>query len=448
MAKIIILGAGLTGLSAAYHLEQNGFFDYKIYDKEDAPGGLCRSVQQDGFTFDYTGHLLHINDPYMESFSNDNLGKKNFNTIVRRSFIQSHDTFIKYPFQINLYGLPSKVISECIEGFVNRPQSNKDPKSFHAWVMKHFGAGLAKHFFTPFQSKILAYDIKKITPSWTGRFVPKTSLTQMIDGALGGQKEDEKVGYNSTFFYPQKGGISYIISSLVAKIKNQIQTGFEMESIDLQNKVVTFTNGDFETYDHLINTIPLDNFLKKTVDSSATNLNPQHKNLVCNSVFNFNLGINRADLTTKHWIYFPEGEYPFYRLGFPHNFAKSMAPAGCSSLYGECAFVGQTDTQALLANALDKTKKILNLNDNEIITQKIITIPRAYVLYTFWREKNLPQLLNQLEQHAIYSIGRYGGWKYSSMQESILDGQKVAQQILSEQQVMPSQQFEQENLFK
>ena len=66
MAKIVIAGAGLTGLSTAYHLEKNKFDDFEIYEKENEVGGLCRSVKQDGFTFDYTGHLLHINDIYFE----------------------------------------------------------------------------------------------------------------------------------------------------------------------------------------------------------------------------------------------------------------------------------------------------------------------------------------------------------------------------------------------
>ena len=68
MAKVIIIGAGLTGLSAAYHLEKKGFNDYLIVEKEDSPGGLCRSIKQDGFTFDYTGHLLHSNNAYFSEF--------------------------------------------------------------------------------------------------------------------------------------------------------------------------------------------------------------------------------------------------------------------------------------------------------------------------------------------------------------------------------------------
>ena len=52
MAEIVILGAGLTGLSTAYQLEKQKFFDYKIFEKNSTSGGLLRSFKQDGFTFD------------------------------------------------------------------------------------------------------------------------------------------------------------------------------------------------------------------------------------------------------------------------------------------------------------------------------------------------------------------------------------------------------------
>jgi len=128
MAKIVIIGAGLTGLSAAYHLEKKGFYNYKIFEKELEIGGLCRSVNQDGFTFDFTGHLLHINDTYTNSLIKKLIGLENFNKLTRQSFIYSHEKHTPYPYQGNLFGLPTKVIIDCIEGFVLRkkkPQRRK-----------------------------------------------------------------------------------------------------------------------------------------------------------------------------------------------------------------------------------------------------------------------------------------------------------------------------------
>ena len=108
-----------------------------------------------------------------------------------------------------------------------------------------------------------------------------------------------------------------------------------------------------------------------------------------------------------------------------------MTPDGCSSLYGEFAYIGKSKhtVQRMLHDALTQIKKLLNIAKHDIITEKIMYITHAYVIYNFWREKNLTRLLARLEACNIYSTGRYGAWKYSSMQEAVLDGKKVAETI-------------------
>lgn len=430
MSNIVIIGAGLTGLSAAYHLEKRGFFDYKIFEKEPTVGGLCRSIHHDGFTFDYTGHLLHAADPYFRSFIEEVVGMDNLNTIYRESFIYSHNVYTRYPFQINLFGLPDTVIAECIEGFAQRKKPRNNPRSFHAWVLDNFGTGIANHFFFPFQKKIFSYDLKKVSPTWMGRFVPSTSLQQMIKGAVK-DTFDTSIGYNSQFFYPKQGGIQFWIDKIKQCLQNTIFTKYEVETIDLKNKVIFFANGHEEQFDHLITTMPLDHLIPRLQEKPSTSFNHALKNLVCNSVVNFNIGIARPNLTTKHWIYFPEEKFPFYRIGFPHNFANKSVPEGCSSLYGEFSYINKSarSVKTMLAQAMTETKKLLNIEDAEIITEKVISIPHAYVIYNFWREKYLPTLLQSLAEQHIHSIGRYGGWKYSSMQEAVLDGKKIAETL-------------------
>jgi len=430
MAKIVIIGAGLTGLSTAYHLEEKGFFDYKLFEKETEVGGLCRSVMQDGFTFDFTGHLLHMSDPYFKSLIARIVGIDQFNAIVRRSFIYSHGIHTPYPFQINLHGLPEAVITDCIEGFVTRNKSRKRPRTYHQWVHKAFGAGFGKHFFFPYQKKIFAYDLRKIAHSWTGRFVPSTSLNKIIRGAIS-NNTDEKVGYNATFLYPKKGGIHSWVKKFSQQIINTIHTNFTVSSVDMTTNVVHFTNGHSEPFEQLISTMPLDFLVRTMKERSSTDFRKAENKLLCNSVVNFNLGIAQPNFSDKHWIYYPEKQFPFYRLGFPSTFATSMAPHGCSSLYGEFAYINKSRAfvKRMTHNALDQTKKLLGLTDNDIVTTKIIPISRAYVIYNFWREKNLAALHKRLNEQAIYSIGRYGEWKYSSMQEAILDGKKEAERI-------------------
>jgi len=426
MAKIVILGAGLTGLSAAYHLEKKGFFDYKLFEKEYDVGGLCKSITQDGFIFDFTGHLLHINDAYFLQFIKNVVGLEKFNHVARNSFIYSHGVHTNYPFQINLYGLPETTITECVEGFVRR-KKQITPKNYYQWVLKHFGAGFGSHFFFPYQQKIFAYDPRKLTHSWTGRFVPATTLGQIIRGAT--INSAESVGYNAHFYYPKKGGISLLVKNLAKQLLLPIQKNFCATKINLQTKTVNFANGHTETFEQLISTIPLDLLTKNIQDRSATNFYPAHKKLVCNSVLNFNLGIRREHLSEKSWVYYPEKQFPFYRIGFPHTFSKKMVPPGNSSLYGEVSYIGKPPTNCL-PEALAATKKLFGLTKQEIKTEVILHLKHAYVIYNQWREKHLESLLDQLATENIHSVGRYGAWKYASMQEAVLDGKQVAEKVL------------------
>ena len=121
---IAIVGAGLTGLSTAYHLKNRS---YRIFEQGDTPGGLCRSTQADGFTFDYTGHLLYIKNPYTHRMLKNILPEK-FIKIIRKSAVYYKSRYLPYPFQANTYGLPKEVVFECVMGFVDAYMNRKKRK--------------------------------------------------------------------------------------------------------------------------------------------------------------------------------------------------------------------------------------------------------------------------------------------------------------------------------
>lgn len=433
MARVVIIGAGLTGLSVAYHLEQNGFYDYQIFEKESRIGGLCKSVQQDGFTFDYTGHLLHCNDSYFRTFLESTIGMDALCAIERRSWVYSHGVYTPYPYQQYLHGLPPHVIVECIDGYVNRPTRTEGYRSFRDWVLQEFGEGFGNHFFFPYQSKIFAYDIDHISASWTGRFVPNTTLKQILQGAFG-CVQPQAVGYNAQFWYPKQGGIEAWLRAIAQCLKNPVKMLHAVDSIDVVRKKIHFTNSHTEQYDTLISTMPLDHCMRFMRGSDDLLFKHAAKNLHCNSVMNINLGIARDDISDKHWIYFPEREYQPYRIGFPHNFTSHMVPEGASSLYAEYAFmpdqvVAHTER---IESTIRSVQKLLSIGDLEIKTTCVLEIPHAYVIYDAWRDEWVPKIHERLRQEHIASIGRYGAWKYSSMQEAVLEGKAEAEKILKE----------------
>ncbi len=431
MAEVVILGAGLTGLSAAYKLEQRGYLDYEIFEQDLRPGGLLKTEFVDGFNFDYTGHLLHISDPKFKAFLEDIFDFHQDLILNKRcSSIFHSNTFVPYPFQMSLFGLPADVIYDCIDGYINRKTGLKKATSFYDWVLKYFGAGFGKHFFFPYNGKLLSYDVRDVVSSWVGRFVPQTSLKLILNGAI--QKNVARdVGYNSFFYYPKNGGIELLIKNITSRLKKKIKTDHKAVFIDLNNKIVFFENGHAEPYDKLITTIPLKEFLLGTKSFKYL-----ASSLLCSSVINFNLGFNTPNIGACHWIYFPEKRFPFYRLGLWNNISQGCVKNGCSGIYGEVSFLHGTkssrQTDNLTYKSEEEALKFLGLNRGNIVAQKRLHINYAYVIYDLWREKNMPKILDALARLSVFSVGRFGGWNYSSMQEAFIDGTSVADKVLTE----------------
>jgi len=158
-----------------------------------------------------------------------------------------------------------------------------------------------------------------------------------------------------------------------------------------------------------------------------------YETLRWSSVYDINLGVKRPRISDKHWIYFPEMKYRFYRVGFPMNFSTRMTPPGCSSMYVEIAYAPGQPFDAAKAMK-DAVRGLLDCgllrSEQEIVTRNLIHIPVAYVTYDRNRTRSADALLAFLNSHCVYSIGRFGGWKYSYMEEAILEGKAAAEQIL------------------
>ena len=87
-------------------------------------------------------------------------------------------------------------------------------------------------------------------------------------------------------------------------------------------------------------------------------------------------------------------------------------------------------TTPKIHKAIKSTKEIFKIN--EIVTTNIINIEHAYVIYDSWRDKNLNKILKKLREEDIFSIGRYGAWKYSTMEDAILDGKEIADKLITQ----------------
>ncbi len=427
---IVIVGAGLAGLSTALHLHG---VPYRVFEREKEAGGLCRSYQMDGFTFDYTGHLLHFRQPPIKSLVEELLGDS-LQKHARRSYVYSHQTYTEYPFQVNTYGLPPEVVRDCLLGFIatltTQPadRAATADRSFKTWILESLGEGMAKHFMIPFNEKLWQVSLDELTSDWVSWLVPKPDLKDVVNGALG--IKDKAFGYNPTFLYPDQGGIRVLPEAFLSRVA-PIAYGTELVEVDATRRRATFSDGRVEPYEVLVSTIPVPELVAKCPDLPAS-IKEAARGLRCVSVYNVNLGVARERVSEKHWIYFPEHAYPFYRAGFPMNFCPSMGPDGCSSLYVE---LSHQPTEAVPASELIGVVRLgleragILRPDDDVVVADVRDITYAYVLFDRHRARVLPEILSELERRGIYSIGRYGRWEHTSMEDAIAQGKQLADQL-------------------
>ncbi len=434
--KIVILGAGLTGLSAAYHLEKSDRGShYQIFEKEDSAGGLCRSKRVDGFTFDYDGHLLHFKHEYARGLIKELLNG-NLVEHQRNSWVYSSGTYTRYPFQANLFGLAPTVAKECLLGFigaVNRKYISSNGKSFEEWIFQTFGQGISRHFMLPYNRKFWTVPLKELSCEWIDGFIPTPSLEEVIEGAVAESKR--KYGYNTSFWYPKIGGIQGVARAFSKRVK-KIETS-EAAKIDLAGKEITFKDGRKVGYEKLISSIPLPE-LAKLIRSLPKEIAGAFKVLKWTSIFNLNLGIDRKDLSDKHWIYFPDEEFIFFRAGFPHNFSSALAPPGKSSLYIEVSYSRDRPVQkeTIIQRIIEDLQKAdILTREDKILVEDINDIKYGYVIYDKHRNTAVKNITDFLKQHQIFSLGRFGSWRYMSMEEAVLEGKKIAEVLQGDRTV-------------
>ncbi|EEF26018.1 conserved hypothetical protein, partial [Ricinus communis] len=315
----LIIGGGPTGLSAAYHSDA----DTMLLERNATVGGWCRSIQDKGFTFDYAGHIMFSNDPYVLKLYDILLGD-NQHWQMREAWIYSKQVFTRYPFQGALYGLPPDVIKECIVGAIdarygapaapacatsevqdccadgtadaaNASATAREQKtqSFEEFIYKVWGAGIARHFAIPYNKKLWTVPLSEMETSWLGGRVPLPDLGEIIDGAL--QPVAKPQGPNARFGYPLKGGFQALVSGFLPHIKGQVELNANVVQVLPSQHAVALADGRRIKYDQLISTMPLPELVKLIGAEAPEEVRAAAHGLKHISIRCVNIGIARTN---------------------------------------------------------------------------------------------------------------------------------------------------------
>ena len=487
--QCLVLGAGPTGLSAAYHYGPGSV----LVEREQNVGGWCRSLDDQGFRFDYAGHIMFSNDPDVlklyETLLGDNLHWQN-----REAWVYSKGVHTRYPFQGALYGLPPAVLKECLVGAIEarfgtlasgsapseRPGklaacstsdaklydpgsagdccadgvagdmgATPDPKdlsptgsvsafarpgapaNFEDFIYQVWGAGVAKHFAVPYNTKLWTVPLREMETSWLGGRVPMPNLDEMIEGAL--EPVAAPAGPNARFGYPLRGGFQALMDGFLPLLEGKLALGKTATAVSVRRRQVTFSDGQRMRWQHLVSTLPLPEFVRLIGEEAPERVRQAAAGLRHVSVRCVNLGIGRANLTDKHWIYYPEDTI-FHRIFVQGNASPHNNPLGGFGLTCEITYSPTKplplDGDALIERCIRECIEVgMITSEDPVLTASIVDMPYAYVLYDHARAANVETIRSWLSTYDIVLAGRYSEWEYYNSDHAFLAGRRAASQV-------------------
>ncbi|MGE4556269.1 MAG: NAD(P)/FAD-dependent oxidoreductase [Desulfovibrionaceae bacterium] len=436
--KYLIIGAGPTGLGAGRRLAELGERSFLILEAQDHAGGLSSSrVDEAGFTWDLGGHVVFSHYDYFDRMVEEMLADE-FLTHQRESWVFASGCWVPYPFQNNIRHLPRKLAWECVRGLLPNHRHDLKPSNFREWIMACFGPGVAKLFMLPYNFKVWATPPEFMAFQWIGERVSVVDLERVLENLVL-ERDDVSWGPNNTFRFPLHGGTGRIYSRLAETLAGNIQYGQACARIDAETKTAYTDAGLAVRYDKLLNTGPLDILVRGLLDNAPDSLVNASCDLAHNSVHVTGLGVDGVQPDTRCWMYFPDGDSPFYRVTNFHNYSPNNTPAPGE----QRAFMCETsssehkpeDPGAVMdasIRGLQGAGLMLPGDEGRIASRFQIDLEYGYPVPTLGRDAALRRIQPWLEQRDIYSRGRFGGFKYevANMDHSVMQGVEWAERMV------------------
>ncbi len=423
--KVVILGGGLTGLTIGYLLNQRGY-DVEILEKENECGGLMRSIQENGFTFDIGGsHIIFSKDKnilnFMISLLNGNYVRRRRNTKILYK-----GRFVKYPFENSLVDLSKEENFEClfyfIQNLIKREKGElKSPNNLKEWFYYTFGKGITEKYLIPYNEKIWKHPLEKISLEWIKR-VPNPPVKDIIKSALGIPTE----GYTHQlyFYYPKYGGIQALIKALEFKIQGNIVTNFNVRKIKKEDGKWIVSNGKFEKeYDKIISSIPIQH-LTNALDEVPKDVKEATNNLKYNSLITVMIGLDTSKLNNFSWLYIPDKDVLVHRVSFPSNYSPHTTPEGKFSVLAEVTFregddIDKMKGAEIIEITIDDLDRLGIIDKSKVCYINVARLKYAYVINDIDYSKNIEIIRKFLQQIKIDLVGRFAEFKYLNMDDCI-----------------------------
>lgn len=413
----VILGAGISGISAGYHHNESNSDKVILLEKNTSYGGLLDNIKIGDFTFDTFVHLSFTKNEYVKD-----LFAQSSKFIVHKPepFNYVDGKWIKHPVQNNLNGLPLLEKIKILSGFITRPKIKK-PLNYEDWLVSQYGAYFYRKYPLIYTLKYWRTHPRDMEVDWVGSRMYKPNLFEVVEGVF--RKKTPNVYYATEMRYPTSGGFKSFLSYMVKDL--DIRYSSEVVKIDIDNKQVTCINGEIYNYEKLISSLPLPIYLE-LINNIPSNVVSAIKKFKWTSAVIISMGFNKPNITDKLWFYIYDEDIKASRMHSPSMKSSKNAPDGCSSLQSEIYFTKEELKKISLNDLIEG--EINQYIDKGIIEREHLlfyeykVVEFANVIFDHYIYESRDIVINWLLENGITSIGRFGQWDYFWTDDSLLSG--------------------------
>lgn len=422
----LIVGAGPSGLSVAYALQG----DAVVLEKNDQVGGLCRSIEHDGGVFDIGGHSFHTPHSEVRELV-EQLVPEGLFYQKREARVYSHGSMIPYPFQKHFDQIADpEVVKECQDGLQAVADTDPaDAADFEEYIVKKFGPGIAQHFMLPYNRKLWARDISKISCEWT---------SERVASAKGEEEKFEKEGgkrkplQSDTYVgYPRDGGGYQRIYECLAEHVPEVRLNQEVVEIDPSSRTVRTEDGHRYRWDFLVNTMPLPVLLRRIEGAPAALIEQADRLEYMSLRVELLLAGRRLDTEIQR-IYAADPDIPPHKTALNHNSSQTLRERDRHAIMAEVSLSPEkpVEVDAIAPRTIEWLCDLGILDSpDDVIWQGHVDVEHAYPVYTHQRPGIVGEIKDWLSERDIFTLGRFGEWKYINSDKCLHQGLQLGEQL-------------------
>jgi len=446
--KILIIGAGPAGLTAAWEAEKHGVKTL-ILEGTSEVGGISRTVERDGWRFDIGGHRFFTKVEAVNILWDEILGKEDFLLRPRKSRIFYKSKFFDYPLKplnalLNLGFFESFL---CVFSYLYvRIFPPKDQNNFENWVAARFGWRLYNIFFKTYTEKVWGIEANKIGADWASQRIKNLSLSKAIFNAFRKNDSGEVITtLIDKFKYPKYGpGMMWQAAEKKLSEKgHKIIFNSRVCSIEKNNKniyEVTVLSGEKYFAETVITSLPLAHLPSLLTPNTNKNTLAAGESLKFRDFLSVALIIDTQDAFDDNWIYIHDpnvsvGRIQNYGSWSPYLIKDGMTCLGLEYFVNENDNYWNMSDEDLISLAKDELTKLNLVDVSKIKKGYVVRMPKAYPVYDLNYKKNIEIIKNWLEEEhkSIFPIGRNGMHRYNNQDHSMMAGVLTIRNILLNQ---------------